>query len=85
VSVDRVVQMHVAGHLVRDDGLRIDTHGEPIPEGVYTLLEHTLRRTGSKPILLERDNNIPPLAEQLDELRRLQSIMDRVCGVEGGA
>ena len=80
VPVERVVQMHVAGHMVRADGLRIDTHGEPIPEGVYTLLEHTLRRTGKKPILLERDNNIPPLEEQLDELRRLTAIVDRVCG-----
>ena len=85
VPVERVVQMHVAGHLVREDGLRIDTHGEPVPEGVYTLLEHTLRRTGSKPILLERDNNIPPLEEQLEELRRLQEIVDRVCGVEEDA
>ena len=78
VPADRVVQMHVAGHLVREDGLRIDTHGEPVPEGVYSLLEHTLRRTGDKPILLERDNNIPPLEEQLDELRRLAAIVERV-------
>ena len=73
---EAVVQMHVAGHLIRPDGLRIDTHGEPIPEGVYTLLEHTLRHTGDKPILLERDNNIPPLEEQLVEIRRLTEIVE---------
>ncbi|MBK7155392.1 MAG: DUF692 family protein [Sandaracinaceae bacterium] len=46
--------------------------------GRLPLLEHTLRRTGDKPILLERDNNIPPLEEQLEELRRLAAIVERV-------
>ena len=76
VRPESVVQMHVAGHKVRDDGLRIDTHGEPIPEGVYELLTHTLARTGPKPILVERDNNIPPLEDQLAEVRRLTEILD---------
>ena len=31
-----------------------------------------------RPSLLERDNNIPPLEEQLDELRRLAAIVERV-------
>lgn len=77
MPADRVVQMHVAGHLLRDDGLRIDTHGEPIPDGVYDLLDYTLQRIGPKPILLERDNNIPPLDEQLEEIRRLAEIHTR--------
>lgn len=74
VPPERVVQMHVAGHLIHPDGLRIDTHGEPVPEGVYELLDYTLRRIGPRPVLLERDNDIPPLDELLAEVRRLSEL-----------
>ncbi len=71
---ERVVQIHVAGHHVRDDGLRIDTHGEPVPDDVYDLLSYTLQKVGAVPVLLERDNNIPPLDELLSEVDTLWSI-----------
>jgi len=74
IPVDRVVQIHVAGHFVRDDGLRIDTHGEPVPDDVYTLLDYALRKVGPVPVLLERDNNIPPLDELLSEIDRLSDL-----------
>ena len=64
----------MAGHHVRDDGLRIDTHGEPVPNDVYDLLDYTLRKTGPVPVLLERDNNIPPLEELLAEVDELSAI-----------
>ncbi len=71
---ERVVQIHVAGHHVRDDGLRIDTHGQPVPDDVYDLLSYTLQKVGAVPVLLERDNNIPPLDELLSEVDTLWSI-----------
>ncbi len=74
---ERVVQLHVAGHFIRPDGLIIDTHAEPICEGVYELLEHTLRHVGDVPILLERDGNYPSFDVVLDELRRLESVRAR--------
>lgn len=74
---ERVVQMHVAGHFTRPDGVIIDTHGEPMCEGVFELLEYTLARIGPAPVLLERDQNIPPLDELLDEVRRLTAIYER--------
>ena len=74
IPEERVVQIHVAGHYVRDDGLRIDTHGEPVPNDVYDLLDYTLRKTGPVPVLLERDNNIPPLDELLAEVDELAAI-----------
>ena len=74
IPKERVVQIHVAGHYVRDDGLRIDTHGEPVPDDVYRLLDYTLRKVGPVPVLLERDNNIPPLDELLAEVDELWSI-----------
>lgn len=83
IPKDRVVQIHVAGHRVREDGLRIDTHGEPVPDEVYELLDYALRRVGAVPVLLERDNNIPPLDELLAEVDELWAIYRSATEVEG--
>ncbi len=80
IPIDRVVQIHVAGHLVRDDGIRIDTHGEPVPNDVYRLLEYALRKVGPVPVLLERDNNVPALEELLAEIDQLWSIYEGATG-----
>jgi uncharacterized protein (UPF0276 family) len=77
IPTERVVQIHVAGHFVRNDGLRIDTHGEAVPDDVYALLDYALRRVGPVPVLLERDNNIPPLDELLAEVDELWTIYRR--------
>ena len=77
LPLERVVQMHVAGHLARPGRPIIDTHGEPICDDVYALLDHVLRRMGrAVPILLERDGNFPAVDELLVELRRLREIQD---------
>ena len=77
IPAHRVVQIHVAGHQVRDDGFRIDTHAEDVCEDVYDLLEHTLRRIGPRPVLLERDGKYPPLDDLLAQVRRLDAIYRR--------
>lgn len=82
IPIDRVVQIHVAGHFLRDDGLRIDTHGEPVPDDVYELLDYALRRLGPMPVLLERDNNVPPLDELLAEIDHLWAIYENATGGE---
>jgi uncharacterized protein (UPF0276 family) len=77
IPVERVVQVHVAGHSVRKDGLILDTHGEAVRDEVYALLEHALRRIGPVPVLLERDQNFPDFAELEAEVRRLDAIYTR--------
>jgi hypothetical protein len=77
LPLDRVLEIHVAGHERRAGGLVIDTHGEPVCDPVYDLLEWTLERTGPVPVLLERDNAVPPLEELLREVDRLQQVYDR--------
>jgi uncharacterized protein (UPF0276 family) len=80
VPLDRVVQMHVAGHdWVEEDGERliIDTHGADVDAPVLALLERTLKKTGPVPVLLERDQRIPPLATLLEEVRALEAIYER--------
>lgn len=71
----RVVQLHVAGHHVRPDGLIIDTHAAPICEPVYELLDYALRKLARPlPVLLERDDTFPPFAELVNEIERLDAI-----------
>jgi len=82
IPAERVVQIHVAGHFVREDGLRIDTHGEPVPDDVYALLDYTLRKIGPVPVLLERDNNVPPLDELLSEIDELWTIYRSATGAD---
>lgn len=83
LPLDRVVQIHVAGHHedepIEGQRLLLDTHGAPIADPVYALLEETLGKIPrTPPVLLERDHDIPKLAALEDELRRLRQIVFRV-------
>lgn len=71
LPLERVVQIHVAGHKRVQPDLVIDTHGAPVADPVLELLSWTLERTGPVPVLLERDNDIPPLPDLIEELRRV--------------
>jgi uncharacterized protein (UPF0276 family) len=95
VPLDRVVQMHVAGHdwftedtwktsdfvptdpKDRERMLIVDTHGSDCCDDVLALLERTLARTGPVPVLLERDQAIPPLDQLLAEVAKLKAIWTR--------
>ena len=78
VPLDRVVQMHIAGH-ERFGDLTLDTHGAPVIGPVLELLRWVLPRIGRPvPVLLERDNDIPPLADLLAERAAIQEIYDGV-------
>ncbi|MGE0327208.1 MAG: DUF692 family multinuclear iron-containing protein [Polyangiaceae bacterium] len=74
LPLERVIQIHVAGHTELEDGMLLDTHGAPIIDPVYELLEWTLERSGPRPVLLERDNDVPELPELLAEVARLREV-----------
>lgn len=74
IPLERVVQLHIAGHEDWDETMVVDTHGADVCPAVYELLDYVIERTGPKPVLLERDNNIPPLATLLEEVRQLDKI-----------
>jgi uncharacterized protein (UPF0276 family) len=61
----------MAGHYVEAEDLRVDTHGDDVCEPVWDLLEVAYREFGVFPTLLERDFNIPPLAELTREVERI--------------
>jgi hypothetical protein len=65
---ERIRYVHIAGHYVEAEDLRIDTHGDDVCPPVWELLRSAYRRFGVLPTLLERDFNIPPLPELLGEV-----------------
>ncbi len=77
VPLERVVEVHVAGHHVWEDGLVVDTHGAAAPDPVHALLAWVVERAGPLPVVLERDQEIPPLPALLDEVRALGETYDR--------
>ncbi|MCS6899421.1 MAG: DUF692 domain-containing protein [Myxococcales bacterium] len=84
LPLERVVQLHVAGHHSwEDEDLLVDTHGAPAPDPVIALLAWVIERTGPLPVVLERDQHIPPLDDLLDEVRTLQAAYDRALAVYG--
>jgi uncharacterized protein (UPF0276 family) len=74
LDLSRVVEIHVAGHSRKPSGLVLDTHGAPVADPVLELLAFTLSLTGPRPVLLERDNDVPPLAELVQEVQTLRAI-----------
>jgi len=76
LPLERVAHIHVAGHH-RSDQILLDTHGAPVIEPVYQLLEYVLKRTEVKAILLERDQNFPEFSELTAELDQIRTIAKR--------
>lgn len=67
-----VAEIHVAGFELRDDGLLIDSHGTPVCDAVWALLDAACTRFGAVPTLLERDTHLPALAELLAEAGEIE-------------
>ena len=76
LPLERVVSLHVAGH-ERDLGRLIDTHGAGIADDVIPLVAWVIERTGPIPVVIERDNKIPPFEDLLAEGARVREAYDR--------
>jgi hypothetical protein len=73
IPLDRVVQVHMAGHLHTSKYL-VDTHGERVEKNVFALLEHLLTLVEVKAITLERDQNFADFKELMFDLDRIRDI-----------
>jgi uncharacterized protein (UPF0276 family) len=74
---EAVVQFHLAGHSEMGTHI-IDTHDHPITPEVWQVYEKALQRFGPVSTMIERDDNIPPLAELVEELNTAREIAERV-------
>jgi uncharacterized protein (UPF0276 family) len=87
LPADAVGEIHLAGHAVNDaDGhiLLVDDHGSPVSPPVWSLYELALTRFGPVPTLVERDTNLPPLADLLAEAARAEGELARARRARGG-
>lgn len=70
----KIVYGHIAGHYDESDDLKIDTHGADVIEPVWALLSKAYELHGVFPTLLERDFNIPPVADLVKDVGRIKHI-----------
>jgi len=77
IPADRVVQFHLAGHSEGETCL-IDTHDQPVSEDVWRLYARAIERFGPVSTMIERDDNIPPLATLIEELDRARGVSAEV-------
>lgn len=77
----KVGEIHIAGFDADPnfpDDLLIDSHAAPVDEAVWTLLETALSTLGPKPVLLERDDNLPEFSELMNERNRAFSLLTSI-------
>lgn len=73
LPLDRVVQMHVAGHTELPDGMLLDTHDHPVKDEVWALYEHVWNTCGGVSTILEWDSNFLSFEETLEHANRARS------------
>lgn len=77
LPLERVVQIHLAGHTAMDRYL-LDTHSRPVASEVWALYERVLERTGPVTTILEWDDDLPSYAELVAEADRARTIRERI-------
>lgn len=84
IPVDRVRQIHLAGHSNCGSHI-IDTHDAPIIDPVWDLYAAAVKRFPNVATMIERDDNIPDLAELVSELDQARRIAATVLQAESVA
>jgi len=77
LPLDRIAYVHMAGHRRKKKDFILDTHGAGIIHPVWRLLDELARMTELPAVMIERDDNIPPLKELVTELNQVYSILKR--------
>ncbi|WP_109313907.1 DUF692 family multinuclear iron-containing protein [Ruegeria sp. AU67] len=80
--LDNVHEIHLGGHDEDEDDhgrpLLIDSHGREVVDPVWALLDYVLERSGSKPVLIEWDTDVPDWSVLRAEADRAQAALDRI-------
>jgi len=74
LPAQRIEYIHVAGHYNEADDLIVDTHGADVIDPVWHLLDAAYQQFGVIPTLLERDFNIPPIPDLLQEVNTIHDL-----------
>lgn len=81
VPSELVQQFHLAGHQ-RHENYIIDTHDDKVVDDVWALYRYAIQRFGEVSTLIERDGNIPPLSELLNELDQAREVYQSAVAAE---
>ncbi|MUH71529.1 DUF692 domain-containing protein [Psychrosphaera haliotis] len=73
MPTERIAYGHIAGHYDEAKDLKVDTHGSPVIDDVWGLLDFAYQKHGVFPTLLERDFNIPDMSELNVEIDKIHS------------
>jgi uncharacterized protein (UPF0276 family) len=76
MPIERITYAHIAGHFKVGSDFLVDTHGAPIIDPVWELLRHAYHGFTVFPTLLERDFNLPPLAELVAEVQQIKMLQE---------
>lgn len=74
---ERIAYCHIAGHYMEEEDLLVDTHGAGVIDPVWDLLDKAYELFGSMPTLLERDFNIPPLEDLVQEVHTIRDLQEK--------
>ena len=81
-ALEKVGEIHLGGHDEDEDDhgapLLIDSHGREVADPVWALLDHTLVRSGPKPLLIEWDTDVPAWPVLAEEARRAEEALARL-------
>jgi len=81
-------EFHLGGFTPQDDESNpgaevwIDTHAAPVCERAWELYAYAVRRIGPRPVLIEWDNDIPPLATLLRQTARANEVVAGMAALE---
>lgn len=81
LPAERVAQIHLAGHANHGNYI-IDTHDAPVVEPVWELYAETIRHLGQISTMIERDDNMPPFTELLEEIKQARFIAESILCTE---
>ena len=75
-------EIHLAGHTMdAEDVLLIDSHDGAIGANVWDLYRRLVARIGSRPTLVERDDNIPPFEALMEERDLAARILEEFASI----
>lgn len=74
---ERIAYGHIAGHFNEAEDLIVDTHAAAVIPAVWQLLRTAYEHFGVFPTLLERDFNIPPVDELLQEVNQISRLQQQ--------
>jgi len=75
---EQVLEIHLAGHTPDPklgESLLVDSHDAPVVPAVWSLYDRLIARIGSRPTLIERDDNLPDFSTLLTERERADSVL----------